>query len=243
MGIFDVFKEKCDCVICGNAGRKIFMYEIADGKSCDDGYNKLGKDKQCSKYTLNQALDIMDQRQILIKLADNDFLFEDKVGFKDSLKEAIHGAKKLKTDLLEADYPEPASKMEAIFRGRIYSISGKDKRFPILPEKEVESTRLEFYPFSYGHSQPSYCKPSQAISYSNRPYIDDRDDNEKVEYGKIVQETLRKNILQDEFKWITKNLPEMAPKSLSGYSRMKNSNSKNFQKIQQAAAKLGKTII
>ena len=27
-----------------NAGRKIFMYEIADGKICDDCYNKLGKD-------------------------------------------------------------------------------------------------------------------------------------------------------------------------------------------------------
>ena len=36
-----------------------------------------------------------------------------------------------------------------------------------------------------------------------------------------------------------KHLPRIAPKSLNGYSRMKNSNSKNFQKIRKMAMEKG----
>lgn len=242
MGLFDVFTEKCSCSICDKSGNKLFMYDLSDGKICGNCFDKLGRDNLCSKYSLNQAIEIIQRRQNLIALSDVDYLFGDKQIFNAELKESIRNARSLKTDLLEADYPKPASKSEAIYRGRIFSISGKDKKFPKLPKEELSETRICLYPFLYGSIKPLYCKPSQEIKYSNRPFVDDRDDNEKVEYGKIVEEILQKRKNQEDYEWITKHLPDIAPKSLSGYSRMKNSNSKNYQKLQKAALKKGRKI-
>lgn len=45
--------------------------------------------------------------------------------------------------------------------------------------------------------------------------------------------------LEKEYQWITDNLPDIAPKSLSGYKRMKNSNSKNYQNIVSKAKQKG----
>lgn len=153
----------------------------------------------------------------------------------------LNNAKLLGTDLLEADYFEPASDTEAMYRGRIFCISGKDRRFPVLPE-DIWETRLSLSPFIYGVSEPLYCSKSQLISFSNRPFVDDRSAAEKTAFDEILTETLRKAKNEKEYYWILENLPDIAPKSLSGYSRMKNSNSKNFQKLQKAAKEKGYEI-
>lgn len=159
--------------------------------------------------------------------------------FSEMLKCEIKNAKELGTDLLEADYPEPASELEAIYRGRIYSISGSDARFPKLPRKELRETRINLYPFLYGISQPLYCPNGQEIIFSNRPLIDERSDSEKEEYEKIILDILKKENTKREYLWLTENLPSIAPKTLSGYSRMKNLNSANFQKLRCAAHNMG----
>lgn len=55
-------------------------------------------------------------------------------------------------------------------------------------------------------------------------------------------ERLRKKKLRHEYYWLEEFLPDLCPKSLSGYSRMKNSNSKSYQKIVQEAEKMGKIL-
>ena len=42
-----------------------------------------------------------------------------------------------------------------------------------------------------------------------------------------------------DFQWIHDNLPDISPKSLTGYRRMKNQRTKNYQKILKAAQALG----
>lgn len=42
-----------------------------------------------------------------------------------------------------------------------------------------------------------------------------------------------------EFEWIEDNLPDIAPKSLNGYSRMKHANSKNYVMLKNRAKELG----
>ena len=51
----------------------------------------------------------------------------------------LSDATKLGTDLLEASYHEPASAKEAMYRGRVFSISGSDTRFPVLLSGELAS--------------------------------------------------------------------------------------------------------
>lgn len=58
----------------------------------------------------------------------------------------------------------------------------------------------------------------------------------------IEKERRRKRAIRHEYYWIQENLPNLCPKSLSGYSRMKNINSKNYQKIVEEARKLGKNL-
>lgn len=51
-------------------------------------------------------------------------------------------------------------------------------------------------------------------------------------------------LLQEEndYAWLQKNLPDVCPKSLSGFRRMKNQNTKNYQQIVLSAANLGYKI-
>lgn len=64
----------------------------------------------------------------------------------------------------------------------------------------------------------------------------------KTNLGQLESERLRKRTLRHEYYWIQEHLPKLCPKSLSGYSRMKNSNSKSYQKLVAEAAKLGKNL-
>ena len=150
----------------------------------------------------------------------------------------LSDATKLGTDLLEASYHEPASAKEAMYRGRVFSISGSDTRFPVLPEDFWE-TRLSACSFIWGISEPLYCDPDRIIAFSNRPFIDNRGNIEKAAYEKYASEMRLKKETEKEYFWILKHLPRIAPKSLNGYSRMKNSNSRNFQKIRKMAMEKG----
>lgn len=64
----------------------------------------------------------------------------------------------------------------------------------------------------------------------------------KENVGQSESERLRKRAIRHEYYWLQEHLPELCPKSLSGYSRMKNTNSKNYQKLVVAAKKLGKQL-
>lgn len=44
------------------------------------------------------------------------------------------------------------------------------------------------------------------------------------------------------FLWIQENLPDLCPKSLTGFRRIRTQNTKNYQKIVSEAAKLGKEL-
>lgn len=58
----------------------------------------------------------------------------------------------------------------------------------------------------------------------------------------IIKFEAQRGINKRDYKWIQDNLPEICPKSYSGYMRMKKSNSKNYQKIVAEAKKLGRII-
>ena len=160
----------------------------------------------------------------------------------------MRDCRKLGTDLVELVNSGPCCSVCAIYRNRIYSISGKTNRFPRFPDNFRPNCCLSAYPFVLGVSEPAFnCK--DIISYSNRPFVDDRSKAEIKKYNDW-QARMREKELQQlrlekakvEFAWIQKNLPSIAPKSLSGYSKMKSSNSANYRKIVEEAAKRGYKI-
>jgi len=143
----------------------------------------------------------------------------------------------------------------AKYRLRIYCISGSDTRFPKLPEyikKYSWHCGLLLYPFSLGvnymrlSENKSLHEIDELIEYSNRPFVDDRADEEIGRYNRILAKNkqdyidgLNKEQARQEYEKIVVLLPDIAPKSQGGYMRMKKSNSANFQKLKENAVSVG----
>ena len=102
---------------------------------------------------------------------------------------ALTSAQFLETDLLELYSYSPYCKECAKYVNRIYSISGKDRRFPSLKEAakdcQHELRCLSFTPFVYGVHEPAFeCK--NIIKHSNRPFRDERTTEEVKRYDDWV---------------------------------------------------------
>ena len=129
----------------------------------------------------------------------------------------------------------------AKYHDRIYSISGKDVRFPKLPDYIINhkytehGCNFQFYPYHEGVSIMRGLGEKNPIEYSNRPFLDDRTEEERATYENYKAKIDLDSKNRIEYTWICKNLPAIAPKSLSSYVRMKNLNSKNYIKLMDIA--------
>lgn len=137
----------------------------------------------------------------------------------------------------------------SIYNDRVYSKSGRDRRFPsflLLPNdlKVINCPQCNtFLGFS------NYCdldmdgSLKKVIKDSNRPFKDLRTKEEKEYYKAKVAKKTNAKLAETEYLWLCQNLPDLAPKSLSGYTRMKNSKSANYQKIVSVANETGYQIV
>ena len=140
-------------------------------------------------------------------------------------------------------------------QGRVYSISGKSKIFPKLPDVIRETGKVHdgcghnFSVFFYtGKDDTIFDKNGNsvnAIKSSQRPFKDDRTAEEKknyLEHLEQLQKEKQKGLDEIEYYHIFYELPEIAPKSFGGYRRMKNAQTKNFLKLKDQAIKHGISI-
>lgn len=161
---------------------------------------------------------------------------------------ALDFAKTFSTDLVMTVsniYTVPCCENCAKLRNRVYSISGKDKRFPKFTEAVANACCLRTYPFTYGATRLEDNKQKEikdVIAYSNRPFTDDRTTAEKKRYAEFEKKEEQKKKDEEqrekdkkEFDLIREHLPSDAPKSFAGYRKMKNSNSENYQKLMKLA--------
>ena len=96
--------------------------------------------------------------------------------------------------------------------------------------------------FYWGISTSEYASFDALIKASNAPFTDTRTEEEIALYLHKQEQCWQKEINRADYEWIHRHLPVIAPKSLSGYSRMKTQNTKNYQALKQAAAELGREI-
>lgn len=137
----------------------------------------------------------------------------------------------------------------SIYNDRVYSKSGRDRRFPsfsLLPNdlKVINCPKCNtFLGFSNYYDLDMDGSLKKIIKDSNRPFKDLRTKEEKEYYKSEVAKKTNAKLAQEEYLWLCQNLPDLAPKSLSGYTRMKNSKSTNYQKIISAANEAGYRIV
>lgn len=131
---------------------------------------------------------------------------------------------------------------------RVYSQSGIDNRFPILPDyvkNHADHCRITLYPFVYGANimRDVYTGKSindkEIIKYSNRPYVDSRPPQWIEGYRKHQAKQNNNDNFKSEYKQICELLPDIAPKNQAGYTRMKKANSDSFKKLAESARQAG----
>ena len=96
-------------------------------------------------------------------------------------KEIVAECKYVGTDLVELVNSGPCCEKCAKYRRRIYSISGKDKRFPKFPADYEPHGCMSAYPYIDGVMEPSF-DAKDIVRYSNRPFVDDRTEEEIKRY-------------------------------------------------------------
>lgn len=106
---------------------------------------------------------------------------EQPMKLKDAIMQKnLQLAEELDTDLVEASYFRGCCGECAKYRGRWFSISGKDKRFQKMPvDYGCTCIGIDFSPVIFGLSIPMLSDEiDDIIAYSNRPFVDDRDAEE-----------------------------------------------------------------
>lgn len=182
------------------------------------------------------------------------------------------------TDLVIMDVHGSTCPLCAIYQGRVYSVSGKSKKFPKVPDFYFSSGAIHegcghcFWPYYDGITDPMLddtlsVHPLQnkafgrdIVTFSNRPFVDDRTDACKQAANKVIEEQAaaiakqqkaRDQMIEVEAKrgqeqrdyiWLQSSFPDKCPKSITSYRRMKTQNTKNYQQLQQLAAEKGRKI-
>lgn len=128
------------------------------------------------------------------------------------------------------------------YRGRVFSLTEKESRVPLLPNDFCSDCGMCITAFYWGISTSEYASLDELIKASNAPFIDTRTEEEITLYLQKQEQHWQKEINRIDYEWICRYLPEVAPKSLSGYSRIKSKNTANFQNLKQLATELGREI-
>ncbi len=180
-------------------------------------------------------------------IAENSTTYEDIAISR--FQWALDYAKQLGTDLIEFQWAGAQSAVVAKYQGRVYSISGKDKRFPYLPDFMKEDG---YCPEGMPSGCPILYRKDEEIFYKDkyvaieklswRPFVDDRSETEKENYLKRREKIKKEKeyrITRRVYYQLKQIIPNDIPKSMSAFSRMKNSNSIKYQDLVSKAEAKG----
>ncbi len=237
------------------AGRRVIRYLDT---SVDNVLRQSGLKASAVKIASGQTVLDM-QKDLLKKLSENGFLTVQygsgknayQVGLdtytamvaRSTTREAGNLARE--NQLIENGYDlmimtehYPTCKYCAELQGRVYSISGKDKRFPPL---------LKAFPAGYRNVHPN-CRHTvvpwieemqsdeeiqKALKRSNQSFEDNRSDNEKKLYSKQQSDNRRMRSDRYQYERYKSRLGNNAPATFSAFRRIKKANGQKWKDLQK----------
>lgn len=123
-------------------------------------------------------------------------------------------------------------------QGRVYSISGRDKRFPPL-SRAFPSGYRNVHP-NCRHVMTYWIEEMQspeeiraALARSNAPFTDNRSDEEIALYSKQQADSRRMRADRSQFERYRQRLGEDAPKSFHTFRRIKNADGQKWKEMQE----------
>ncbi len=132
----------------------------------------------------------------------------------------------------------------AKYAKRIFSVDGKDKRFPLLPDcikyynDKHKYCQTPLNAFMFGVDEPRWSYRGNIVDWSSREYKDERSKEQKESFEAMIKEKEEMARDKEFYDLIFEKFPEIAPKSFGGYRRMKASNSENYKKLLKKAEEL-----
>lgn len=141
-------------------------------------------------------------------------------------------------DLMMMTEHYPTCEACAALQGRVYSISGRDKRFPPL-SRAFPSGYRNVHP-NCRHVMTYWIEEMQspeeiraALARSNAPFTDNRSDEEIALYSKQQAYSRRMRADRSQFERYRQRLGEDAPKSFHTFRRIKNADGQKWKEMQE----------
>lgn len=142
-------------------------------------------------------------------------------------------------DLVQMTTHFPTCEICSMYQGRVYSISGKDKRFPALFDTAFKSGYRNVHP-NCRHSIAPWIESMHTqeeieniINISNQPFEDARKKGEKKLYAK--QQAQNRQARRDLYQWerYKARLGEDAPKTFAEFRRIKKAGGEHWEALQE----------
>lgn len=140
-------------------------------------------------------------------------------------------------DLMMMTEHYPTCEACAVLQGRVYSISGRDKRFPPL-SRAFPSGYRNVHP-NCRHVMTYWIEEMQspeeiraALARSNAPFTDNRSDEEIALYSKQQADSRRMRADRSQFERYRQRLGDDAPKSFHTFRRIKNADGQKWKEMQ-----------
>lgn len=240
-------KEKELCSVCLWKATELMLENKYGGWRKED-YDRL--------VNWHNALGMFDEARKAEKYLQNhpNYLGNSFNNLADQIKNStLENARRFGCDLVAFhDYGHGCCSECSKMTGRVYSISGKNKKFPKLPEYVKqhgnfhEGCRCTMTVF-FDRDTEIYYKGERvnAIKASNRPYVDNRTQQEIELYNKylnLIKNKEKEDADRKEYYSIRELLPDVAPKSFNAYRRMKGQQTDSFKRLVEIANANGISI-
>lgn len=150
---------------------------------------------------------------------------------------SINHVQEVGYDLVQMSKHNSPCKLCATLEGRVFSVTGEDKRYPPLT-KAYKGIYANVHP-NCRHIMSPYIEkladnPDADREFSNRPFDIDPRSQASIDGYNREQEYKRKlNADRHQFERYRMLLPQETPRTLSGFRRSKNSKSEKWQELQR----------
>lgn len=210
---------------------EVISEKVATGSTVKEAQTKLVK-RLADKGVAN----IVDKRGRAIRLESYAEMIARTTTAEATNRGAINAVTDLGEDLVRMTWHNASCPICAVLEGRIYSISGDSKEYPPLSEAlpDGRSTphpncrhRFVFYSEKYDDNSEA----NKALS--NRPFELDKQSQEKVDaYYKAQKEKAALNRVKKDWQAARLVAPSEAPKTLSGYVKLKANKPEEFTALR-----------
>lgn len=160
-------------------------------------------------------------------------------------KAHVMGAENIATqngfDLVYVNYVGITCEYCAVYQGRVYSISGEDKRFPKLEQRPPYHSHCVHSFSAWIEDAHSQEQVEKMVKDSNRPFTDNRTQRNIKRYNELQREKSFKNETRKQWIRYKAVLPDDVP-DLRTFASQKARGTKKYQELQELFRKANAKI-